>query len=426
MVEKSSQVPRIKDVYARAYNVLAWLGTVDQLKMGDLAYPVFLQEAFKMKKVDPLFEPTTTELSALFKRRGVLESPESHLRLCIGAALNISKVPWASRVWVIQEYALSQRMPWALLDSSVFSFDYIKAISSQTLPQLTEGPKDPLRDNLGTLLAMFQALDGLRMGFIDLRNELQFENFRDKSLADQLLHLLLYKRGSRCAIAHDHIYGILGLVDVKLLPERLRPDYSEPFETVYFKYMRYIVQNTHSLALLDISAGYHLRGCPTWVPDFGYLESNDIRPDPLTRNEISCTTDGRVLEVEGVKLSRVLRYAQKLNDKHEQMVHFDRDILRASADIRAVPYRDVWRGYLQPWAQLFNFSIPYASWDEFLGICSLFQQGKLDEVSHERKLILRCGTKISGPRTAYALLDSGDIVQCWQPNLGRGTGDYFM
>jgi hypothetical protein len=193
-------------------------------------------------------------------------------------------MPWGSRVWVIQEYVLSKRTPWALLDSGVFALDFTKAISSQMLPQLTEGPKDSLRDILNPILASFPTIGDPLMRFTDLRGELQFENFWDKSLADQLLHLLLYKCGSRCAIAHDHIYGILSLVDVKLLPERLRPDYSEPFETVYFKYMRYIVQNTHSLALLDISAGYRLRGCPTWVPDFGYLESNDIRPDPLTIN----------------------------------------------------------------------------------------------------------------------------------------------
>jgi Heterokaryon incompatibility protein (HET) len=425
MVEKSSQVPRMKDVYARAYNVLAWLGTVEQVDMGDLAYPVFLQEAFKVKKVDPLFEPTTTELSALFKRRGVPESPESHLLLCISIAWKIFNMPWGSRVWVIQEYVLSKRTPWALLDSGVFALDFTKAISSQTLPQLTEGPKDSLRDILNPILASFPAIGDPLMRFIDLRDKLQFENFWDKSLADQLLHLLLYKCGSRCAIAHDHIYGILSLVDVNLLPEQLRPDYSEPFETVYFKYMRYIVENTHSLALLDISVGFPPRGCPTWVPDFGY-QIQDIHLDPLTRNEISCTTDGRVLEVEGVKLSRVLRYARKFDDNHEQMVHFDRDILRASADIRAVPYRDVWRGYLQPWAQLFNVSIPYASWDEFLGISSLFQQGKHDGISHYEKAILHGGTDIFGHRAVYALLDSGDIVQCWQPDLGVGLGEYFM
>ncbi len=107
---------------------------------------------------------------------------------------------------------------------------------------------------------------------------------------------------------------------------------------VYFEYMTYIVQHTGNLALLDSSLESDLEECPSWVPDFRYLSARTSNADPPTRSKTSWTTDGRVLEVEGVKVSRVLRYAQHSDDAYHDMVQFNDGILKPSADIRGMSH----------------------------------------------------------------------------------------
>ncbi len=141
----------------------------------------------------------------------------------------IITLPWFDRVWIIQEYTLAQRTPWALLGPGVFMFDVLRPMMLEALPRLAKGSNHQVGGSMVAWAAALEMGPGLKTDIIDLPTTIQSDSFRGKVLGDQLVYLLLSKGANQCAVAHDHIYGILSLADLKLLPERLRPDYNQSF-----------------------------------------------------------------------------------------------------------------------------------------------------------------------------------------------------
>jgi len=94
--EKSAQVPRMKDVYSKAYNVLVWLGTTESV-LGQLTevfhsnlLSSFMREAQKIM-------PTSTEFD-LYSGEGQL--PSVPWIPCSTAMEIFRTSPWFRRIWV--------------------------------------------------------------------------------------------------------------------------------------------------------------------------------------------------------------------------------------------------------------------------------------------------------------------------------------
>jgi hypothetical protein len=430
--ERSSQVPRMKDVYARAYNVLAWLGTTEEASLRADGYSLFLHEAFRLKRTDPLLEPTGPKLSEYLNEWG---EDRAYIELFM-VPFQVTSLPWFDRVWVIQEYALARRPPWALLGSGVFTLEVIRGITALSLPQLPGEHSPEVSDKMSSMMKSMTAVLNLFNGrkparqFLDLPKTIQLEDFRNKALGDQLLYLLVVKGTNGCAIAHDHIYGILSLPDVKLLPEQLKPDYSQSSGLVYFEYMKYIVQQTGNLALMDCVNESHLDGLPSWVPDFRHLGAELASADPPTRNNVSWTMEGRVLAVEGAYVGRVLHYNRHSDDEYGDMVHLNHNLLKRSATIRGKTLQAVWREFLEPIVEVTHFPITYESMDEFLAIWSRLEH---TEEAGAGKPASRLAEEMP-PKTVahvlrnsvYAVLDSGHIVRCWPKTLSLGVEEHLI
>ena len=69
-------------------------------------------------------------------------------------------------------------------------------------------------------------------------------------------------------LAHDNIYGILGMVDVANLPRALMPNYSQSYERVCKAHSRFIIQDTQNLSLLITTTPFSFGNEPSWAVDF--------------------------------------------------------------------------------------------------------------------------------------------------------------
>jgi hypothetical protein len=88
------------------------------------------------------------------------------------------------------------------------------------------------------------------------------------SSAARLNEILGFTQGNYgAALPHDHIYGLLGLVGIEMLPSALKPDYNKPYAQVCQDYARFIFESTGDLSLL-VRLDSKISGVPSWVPDF--------------------------------------------------------------------------------------------------------------------------------------------------------------
>jgi hypothetical protein len=107
----------------------------------------------------------------------------------------------------------------------------------------------------------------------------------------------------RISEPHDTIYSFVGFMGPTDLPEELQPDYSLPFAQVCHRYAQYLIQGTGKM-LLSYGTGNHLRGVPTWVPDFRHLHC-PAEPAAVRVSRNSFSSDGKVMKAKGKVLTEV-------------------------------------------------------------------------------------------------------------------------
>jgi hypothetical protein len=89
---------------------------------------------------------------------------------------------------------------------------------------------------------------------------------RGWSVAEQLLFNFTMLMFRPATWPHDQIYGMLGMLVNTEIPKELLPDYKLPFQQVYHRYARYIIENTGSLTVLGSNGGTFI-DLPSWVTD---------------------------------------------------------------------------------------------------------------------------------------------------------------
>lgn len=309
--EKSALVPTMGRVFGQAFNVLVWLGTLDDVafekeELFREATELYAHKAQKRSPVHPAFRPRNRTLPA------AETWPAHHIfaNLRIGF-FSVVKSPWFQRVWVIQEFALAKRKPVALLGSYVFNLAAIQT--------------DPTADLDGDFASIYSASSAwLLSSFLDSGKMLQFysENLspsvwlqhRKEATLAQTLELIILRTASReSSLPHDRIYGLLGLIDVTQLPSELVPDYSKPWEQVMIEYTKFIFSETRSLALLDNEGLGDVTQLmiPSWTADFQPFVFTPINYQPVTvQDRLEFSDDGRKLMVDGLLIGKVVASRQ--------------------------------------------------------------------------------------------------------------------
>lgn len=282
--EKNKQVLRMRYIYAMANSVEVWLGNFE--KEDELEALVVIQkigavvgdhEEALAHGFGPRFEKYFLE---------VLENCSSGV---VKALCDLFRLPWWTRVWVVQELALAKQdvavvrcghmtLPWTdfLITAHAIELSYfiVDAVLSSNFP-------DERVDSFS---------NGIRMS--------QCRRVRLSDPPFTLLELLNQHRDCEATDPRDKVYGLLGLAgDAEAIG--IDPNYLLSPQDVFMDLAQRHVSITRSLDI--ICACRHPRqfdDLPSWVPDWSsdqtipgicindrYVGGNDFDESPIAHFE---------------------------------------------------------------------------------------------------------------------------------------------
>ncbi|KAJ8115999.1 hypothetical protein OPT61_g2479 [Boeremia exigua] len=212
--------------------------------------------------------------------------------------------PWFDRTWIIQEFVLSKNPPIALIGDFSFFFSYLyqlivhMAAQRTNMERTTQSMVQSLFPKFGKMFNLFTALNWRKDISIDVRG------FPLLSPGHKLLHLLRVFAKKQSTVPHDHVYGMLGLLDTQL-PEDLIPNYRLPFEKVCQAYAKYMLECTGDLKVIEAHSS-DLGSCPGWVPDLRYMDNIRNLQSRSVISTVTFSEDSNRLVVDGTRIGQVL------------------------------------------------------------------------------------------------------------------------
>ncbi|KAK5688624.1 hypothetical protein LTS10_000602 [Elasticomyces elasticus] len=194
--------------------------------------------------------------------------------------------PWFHmRLWVVQE-AVLPRDHICIYGQGEFSLHELEDVSLRTH---TAANWTNLRITLSKLFSP-EATQGLRIltNFWILHREYAWLHHTDEEPQPRDLAVLLQTNLTREATdPHDHVYGLLGLLESQIagqpLPSGLLPDYTIPLHVLYRSATRVAInsrQDLHALRIVyhDTEGLLDLKGFPSWVARLDLMGSAIERP----------------------------------------------------------------------------------------------------------------------------------------------------
>lgn len=364
MDEKSRQISMMQEIYSTAYTVLIWLGTLEDCGVDPNVTSILL--AFAELNSPPI--DFRRRMVGIWPRDEDL-NPTVAVEL-LGFYKNLLHSDWFRRQWVLQEYTLSQREPCALLGPNLFSFRSLYDLGSKILQHVKKDSEDS--DWFKFMGKSFASSQIFAFGPSYLQDWISSSEFRDKSLAAQI-HTLTRLASTRAStVPHDKIYALLGLVDLTKLPDRLVPDYRQPYGQVCREWTRFLIENTKNLDVLEFNLPYELEEQPSWVMDFRF--NHWAERELSTPHSGLFSSDGQSLLVDGVKCGAIKLYyfTSHRDNAGERLEEFYNTVLVSAANIRKQPIGDVWKEWLSNFSKRTQFFSPddigsqYQSATEFI------------------------------------------------------------
>jgi hypothetical protein len=262
--ERSKQVQFVMDeVYKDAEEVLVWLG--EESEDSDLA--MNFMESWPVgkgqKSGDGGDASDTNEDLKLTFESAFDAAAET-------ALLALLQRPFWTRLWVLQEIVLAQKVLIVCGHRRVpfESFVHAQSMWQQTLAGYMDNYSNP-----AGFIFLTKLLASALSKIMETRE--QYHSYYSLKWSQPLLDLLM-----ACSIRldatdpRDKIYGLLGLSgpfgNYKSL---VRPDYSKPVESVYCEIARALIEDDQSLRAVSyascLSAAIdETPGLPSWVPDW--------------------------------------------------------------------------------------------------------------------------------------------------------------
>ncbi|XTI94843.1 hypothetical protein V2W45_1257337 [Cenococcum geophilum] len=188
--------------------------------------------------------------------------------------------PWFSRVWTLQEIALSPH-------SATFYYGDRKIEWAQIICAMEVMRTFPfehwtvLDDALGAFINVRSQIQHWRSSW-SMDSSQQFFHFdpgNDKR--PKLSETVSYGRNRICSDSRDKIFGLYGIclfLDLYMPP----PDYQKDLRQLYSEVTKIIMENEASLTMLyEVSRPSRNEVLPSWVPDYEHSYSHSSTP-PVT------------------------------------------------------------------------------------------------------------------------------------------------
>jgi hypothetical protein len=314
--ERSRQVRIMKNIYQAARTTLVWLGSDDEdtrkgLQLVPYLHQVFVQAFNGMPHV-------VGRQSHILKHHSVTELKKQ--RPLFELFQNIEQRPYFSRVWIIQELAVSwknvdiicgpDKISWVEYLAAAFTFSCLRLSNSN--------PRSPL---------------GSFMQLAETATSLAIPEY------PRLVTLLDKYRGFESTDPRDKVYALLGLAEPKDISSlAVEVNYQLDVEDIFTRLAVSYLQKDDNFDILSyVHRGSNLKGLPTWVPDWTKQDiiSTSFRSEAFYNvsgfpfqaggvlvPSITISTDKKILTVDGIVIDKIrktgclVKHDKKCNCSH--------------------------------------------------------------------------------------------------------------
>ncbi|KAI1123838.1 heterokaryon incompatibility protein-domain-containing protein [Nemania abortiva] len=265
--ERSTQVSLMGKIYTKAQLCIVWLGEEDHYIRTaiDLMYDICIN--------DELREAFTEAENSKFPRalhRIINKAPREQI---VGLAVFLSHT-WFSRLWVLQEAVLAQKIA-AQCGSHLLLFDVLTTVGSYMARARAHFNLGSLvGTELWNILGQQRKEDGVyftdSLAMLAMLGSIkQQKNEGTMPVFEDVMALAAQKRSTNPL---DRIYGVLAITAEFQLDSgpSLRPDYELPVPVVYINATSQIAsrQNLIFLRLVCQEDEKGIKGLPSWCPDY--------------------------------------------------------------------------------------------------------------------------------------------------------------
>ncbi|KAK3334182.1 hypothetical protein B0T19DRAFT_148031 [Cercophora scortea] len=304
-LERSKQVPRMRDVYGMATRVAVWLGLDNFPRYKHAGQMV---EAADANYTAVMLAKKPGEELSMDERARILQDLE--LSISLGELIDPLILTFSTnegwyfgRIWTLQEVLVAREDPAVMIGQHTTTLARLNLLRGSLDVVVRQGgySKFLVRGSLSGLGAA-QLRDGTPpwRGVPKSSGKVEIDELRQFGL--ELYNLFATHSGRAATNPHDRIYGLLGLTSMPALPNHLTPDYGRPFQEVCYHYSKHLVQSTGFLDIFSFGVNRHDVG-PSWVPTFA-LGSGGLQS--TTTNSVTYSEDGRCMTVRGVQLGTAI------------------------------------------------------------------------------------------------------------------------
>ena len=434
--EQNAQVKRMKNIYDQSLGCIAWLGPAsdDSDKAMDMLKTLAEQQV----------NTTAEGIEYMSKVRSSIVDDKAETSFSVGTWKAFNDFlcrPYWSRLWIIQEIALSYDSLNIICGKKAISWPlFCSALNILSCDM--EAMALAVQSDVERLDLEYEKAGKLLRRFFDQFNRLQqlmicSWAYESGTKLPHLSAILPISRTANETDARDKVYGILSLLDPKIV-KLIEPNYKLTTEEVYINFAKASVMGTGSLDILCHSRfdGEESRQLPTWVPDWRdgeivgqeltvsvpYQTSRDQKSDPSLEGD-SLILQGFVFDkVDGLgaaeempdsPLFDVIQPKQRTNGSQSEAA------TRESLWRSFVANRDG-QGELAPdsWAGLLD--IPWNS-----GAESTFMLWGFTELQERNKSLMVCGREF---QSYFHAANDSDIVHSadWVGIATTRVGNVFM
>jgi Heterokaryon incompatibility protein (HET) len=426
--EKSAQIPLMDYIFTSASRVFARLTSIPD----DKASFCFGQGVARLLSLYPVAEEW--ERISLNEARGLSAAEGwehislkeqlgdifgTFLELCCFLMLD----EWISRVWTLQEYVLNTNVFFFISmfpsghrkpNSLLIHGDFLNLILAKI--SRTEGFNELERYNFLRISSCWQ--DWMTMWLV--RFQYWRGDFSTYSPAERLLRLYENAASRTCFVPHDHVYGMLGIVDLPQLPQELMPNYNTPFGDVFWQYTKYIIAETRDLRILQ-RAHNGLVGYPSWVPDLRF-KGDMVNVNIYTPSPVTISGNGRRLTVQGSKLGTVLAILHPSGGQEEYLSNIQDTILTASARVKRRPATDIFQQWFHDFASSLTVLRPMEFEARFQSMGDILVEAKKGTSPQNGISILAKSMLERTAAAGWILLDNGDVLHVGERIASKISG----